>query len=110
MEATTRARTCTVSVVQVAITDDLDAATVPALTATFRDILALRPRRVVVDLAACETIDAAAIEMLLDVHRALWRHDARLSLRSASPRLRRLLTLARAAQVLDISSDDDRTR
>lgn len=111
MEAATRPATCTVPLVEVTVTENLAAAAVPALAATLREILALRPRSVVVDLAGCEVIDAAAIEVLLDAHRTLWRQDGRLRLRSAGPRLRRLLTIARAAQVLDVSPDeDDRTR
>lgn len=111
METTARPMTCTVPLVQVSVTEDVDRNTVPRLMKAFRDILTLRPEHVIVDLGACRVLDAAGIEMLLDVHRTLWRQNARLTLRSISPRLRRLLTIARAAQVLDISPDeDDRTR
>ncbi|WP_179266534.1 STAS domain-containing protein [Asanoa hainanensis] len=106
MNTTTRRAICTVPLIHVAVTESLSTATAPALEATLREILPLRPRLVVVDLAACELIDAAAIEVLLDLHRALWRQDGRLTLRSVSPRLNRLLTLARAAQVLDISTHE----
>ena len=111
METTTRPATCTVPLVQVSVTEDVDQTAVPRLTKAFRDILALRPQHVVVDLAACQALDAAGIDLLLDVHRTLWRQNARLTLRSTSPRLRRLLAIARAAHVLDISPDEDnRTR
>ena len=111
METTTQRTAWAVPLVHVAITESLETATVPAIAIAFREILALRPQRVVVDLAACAVIDAAAIEVLLDAHRTLWRHDGRLTLRSVSPRVRRLLTIARTAEVLDISPDeDDRTR
>jgi anti-anti-sigma factor len=111
VDTTAQPTTCTVPLVQVSVTDDVDHATVPGLTKAFHEILALRPEHVVVDLTACHVLDAAGIEMLLDVHRTLWRHNARLTLQSTSPRLRRLLTIARAAQVLNIGPDkDDRTR
>ncbi|SDZ15693.1 anti-anti-sigma factor [Micromonospora pattaloongensis] len=106
MGATTKS---TVPLVEVAITDDIDTAAVPALTATFTEILSLRPHRVVVDLAECRGLDAAGVGMLLDVHRRLWRDGALLTLRSPTPRLRRILDLARVGHVLHIAADDGET-
>jgi len=60
----------------------------------------------VVEVYVTETIDAAGIGLLLDVHRDLWRAGARLMLRAPTPRLRRILRIARVDQVLSIVPDE----
>ena len=50
--------------------------------------------------------DAAGIGLLLDVHRDLWRAGTRLMLRAPTPRLRRILRIARVDQVLSIVPED----
>ncbi|MGC4879005.1 STAS domain-containing protein [Micromonospora sp. DT43] len=87
--------------VEVSITQ-LDLACLAETGAAFDGLLALRPQRVVVDLAGCRHIDAAAIGLLLDVHRRLARMDGVLVVRNPSHRIQRILHHARLDQVLPI--------
>jgi anti-anti-sigma regulatory factor len=64
------------------------------------DAAARRPERMVVDLRRSPRVDAAAIELLLRVHRRLVSSGGRLTLRAPGARVRRTLTLARVDQVL----------
>jgi hypothetical protein len=57
---------------------------------------------VVVDLSGCRHIDAAAIGLLLDVHRRLARTDGVLTVRNPNPRIQRILHTARLDQILPI--------
>ncbi|GGJ81524.1 hypothetical protein GCM10010123_09140 [Pilimelia anulata] len=66
------------------------------------EALSLRPGRLVVDLARCPSLDAAAIDVLLDAHRRARRMSGALILRGPSERLRRNLALAHAARVLEV--------
>jgi anti-anti-sigma regulatory factor len=50
-------------------------------------------------------MDAAAIVMLLRVHRQMLRADGALVLRTPPARVRRMLTLARVEQVLEVEED-----
>lgn len=88
------------AVVEVDVTGELNAFRLPQAGALLEQILTLRPRQVIIDLAGCPYVDAAAIGWLLDVHRRLYRTHAQLVLRGPSPRLRRLLRVARVQDVL----------
>ncbi|MGC4815352.1 STAS domain-containing protein [Micromonospora sp. DT228] len=81
---------------------EFDLACLPATGAVFDRLLTLHPARVVVDLSGCRHIDAAAIGMLLDVHRRLARADGVLTLRNPNPRIRRILHTARVDQILPV--------
>lgn len=100
--------TCTaslaVAVVEISVVQVLDVGGVPAFSELLDRVLALEPRELVVDLAGCESLDAAAINVLLDAHRRLWCADGVLMLRTPAPRVRRLLSLARADRVLRIAA------
>nr|WP_196925038.1 STAS domain-containing protein [Micromonospora vinacea] len=74
----------------------------PATGAVFDRLLALHPAQVVVDLSGCRHIDAAAIGLLLDVHRRLARADGVLTVRDPNPRIRRILHAARLDQILPV--------
>ena len=65
-------------------------------------VLFLHPREVVIDLSGCRHIDAAAIGLLLDVHRRLARRRAVLTVRNPHARIRRILDTARVGEVLRI--------
>lgn len=65
--------------------DTFDLAGLPETGVVFDRLLALRPGRVVVDLSRCRHIDAAAIGLLLDVHRRLVRADGVLTIRNPNP-------------------------
>jgi anti-anti-sigma factor len=97
----------TISLVEVVIAHRLDKAALPAVCRHLDEILILRPRQLVLDLAECPFIDAAAIGRLLDVHRRLWLTDGLLTLRAPSARLRRILHAARVDHVLHITPAAD---
>lgn len=84
------------------VTEALAGATVDRWHAQFRDAAAGRPARLILDLRHSPWIDAAAIVMLLQVHRELIRADARLTLRAPVARVRRMLGLARVDHVLEV--------
>ena len=90
----------TTPMVEVVITEELDAASVPRVAGLLQDAVALHPAHLLVDLARCPFVDATAISMLLDVHRQVWSAGGRLTLRAPSPRVRRTLQLARVDHVL----------
>nr|WP_230416365.1 STAS domain-containing protein [Micromonospora tarapacensis] len=90
--------------VEVSITE-FDLACLPETGAVFDQLLALRPQQVVVDLAGCRHIDAAAIGLLLDVHRRMVRSGGVLSLRNPNPRITRILQTARLDQILPVHID-----
>ncbi|WP_425293442.1 STAS domain-containing protein [Micromonospora cremea] len=90
--------------VEVRVTE-LDRACLPAAGAVFDRLLALDPAQVVVDLSRCRHIDAAAIGLLLEVHRRLARTAGVLTIRNPNPRIRRILHTARLDQVLPIVTD-----
>jgi anti-anti-sigma factor len=94
-----------VPVVEVVITEELDLWAMPRLSALLDDALGLQPQQLVVDLARCPFMDAAAIGLLLDAHRRARRGGGRLTLRSPSARLRRNLRLARADRVLHVTPE-----
>ncbi|KAB1903881.1 STAS domain-containing protein [Micromonospora tulbaghiae] len=77
--------------VRVDITDELDLAGLPEVAHVLDRILALRPRELTVDLAGCRHVDAAAVALLLDVHRRLARQGGLLTLSNPHPRIRRIL-------------------
>jgi anti-anti-sigma factor len=91
-----------VPMIEVVVTEDFDRRSVPRVSALLEDALALRPRELVVDLTMCPFLDAAAIGLLLDVHRRAHRASCTLTLRSPSDRLQRNLKLARADRVLRV--------
>ncbi|WFE53214.1 STAS domain-containing protein [Micromonospora sp. WMMD1155] len=76
----------------------------PAAGAVFDRVLALQPRRIVIDLSQCRHIDAAAIGLLLEVHRRLARADGILAVRDPNPRIARILRDARLDRVLQLVS------
>ncbi|MEH1127178.1 STAS domain-containing protein [Micromonospora sp. CPCC 206061] len=95
-------RACTVPLVEMRITGPLDMTATQAIRTTLDTAIALNPHQLVLDLAECPVIDAAAIGLLLDIHRHLWRSGAVLTLRSPTPRLRHILRIARVDNVLRI--------
>jgi anti-anti-sigma factor len=66
----------------------------------FEDAVALRPAHLIVDLAECEYLDATGITLLVDTHRRIWQDGGRMTLRGLSPRLHRILEIARVDRVL----------
>ncbi|MEU7923657.1 STAS domain-containing protein [Micromonospora sp. NPDC049801] len=90
--------------VEVSITQ-LDLSCLAESGAVFDRLLALRPGQVVVDLSECRYLDAAAIGLLLDIHRRLARADGTLVVRNPNRRIQRILHHARLDQVLPIVTE-----
>ncbi|WP_089157793.1 STAS domain-containing protein [Micromonospora sp. NBS 11-29] len=90
--------------VRVDITDELDLAGLPEVAHVLDQVLALRPREVTIDLAECRHVDAAAVALLLDVHRRLTRGGATLLLSNPHPRIRRILATGLGAAVPIVDS------
>lgn len=91
-----------VPLVEVVVTEAIDARAAPRLRALLETALAPRPEHLVVDLSGCPLIDASGIDALLEAHRRAVRDGGRLSLRAPSAAVHRNLRLARAAQALHI--------
>ncbi|MBM7494213.1 anti-anti-sigma factor [Micromonospora luteifusca] len=101
MTGPTATTPCTLPLVEVRVTE-FNLTCLPATGAVFDHLLALHPAQVVVDLSGCRHIDAAAIGLLLDVHRRLTRADGVLTVRDPNPRIRRILQAARLGQILPV--------
>ncbi|GAB3826687.1 STAS domain-containing protein [Dactylosporangium cerinum] len=71
--------------VEIMVTEELDAGSEPRVRALLEDALTLHPEQLIVDLAGCPFIDATAIGMLLDIHRQVWTSGGRLTLRALTP-------------------------
>jgi anti-anti-sigma factor len=86
----------------VVVTEAFDGAAVERWRARLAEAAALHPARLVVDLRRSPRIDAAAIVVLLQLHREMMRIDGRLTLRGPVARVRRTLGLARVDHVLEV--------
>lgn len=86
----------------VIITEAFEGVAVDRWGRLITEAVALRPRRLVVDLGASPLVDAAAIAVLLQAHRAMVHIDGRLILRRPAERVRRILRLARLDQVFEV--------
>ena len=89
---------------EIRVTTPLSAATADSLEGLLDDAVALRPAHLVIDLTDSEYLDATGIALLLDVHRRVWHDGGRLSLRGMSPRLHRILEIARVDRVLQTAT------
>jgi anti-anti-sigma factor len=78
----------------------LDARTLPHARAALHGAVDAGTGDLVVDVAALEVWDAAGLGLLLGAHHRAARRGRRLVLRDPSPRLRRLVRLARLQRVL----------
>jgi anti-anti-sigma factor len=90
----------TVPLIEIRVATPLTAEFAGAVDRLLDDAVTLRPARLVVDLSECEYVDATGIALLLDVHRRIWRDGGRLTLQGMSPRLHRILHIARVDRVL----------
>ncbi|GAA3347068.1 hypothetical protein GCM10020358_60460 [Amorphoplanes nipponensis] len=86
----------------VVVTEPLEGSAVERWGDMIAAAAALEPPLLVVDLSGSPRIDASAIVMLLQTHRAMVCADGRLLLRGASAQVRRMLGLARVDRVLDV--------
>ena len=86
----------------VVVTESLEGTAVPRWGDTIAAAVGLEPALLVIDLHNSPGIDASAVVMLLQTHRSMVCADGRLLVRGASPRVRRMLSLARVDRVLDV--------
>lgn len=86
----------------VVVTGPFGAAAVDRWGRLIAEAVEARPARLVVDLQQAPAIDAAAIAVLLQAHRAMIHAGGRLRLRAPVQRVREILSLARLAQVFEI--------
>jgi anti-anti-sigma factor len=90
--------------------EPLDATRTPSVGGLLDDAVAVRPAHLVVDLSECEYLDAAGIALLLDVHKRIWADGGRMTLRGMSPRLGRILEIARVGAVFGTTTGADSVR
>lgn len=93
---------CTVSCTRLAVTGNLDLASVPATAAVLDAVLPSRPRRLLIDLTQCRFIDGAGIGVLLRTHYRMRRTAGRLTLLNPTFAVRRILNVSGADMVLDV--------
>jgi anti-anti-sigma factor len=86
----------------VVVTEALEGAAVERWRRLLADVIALAPGRLVIDLRQAPRIDAAAIVLLLQIHRTMLRADGRLVLRAPPDTVRRMLSLGRVDHVLEL--------
>jgi anti-sigma B factor antagonist len=87
----------------VVISGELDAATVPVLSARLAQVLAGRPRRLVFDLAQVGFIDCAATRLIISSGGFL-PAGGRPVLRHPSPAVRRILDLTDLGAACELES------
>jgi anti-anti-sigma factor len=92
--------------VVVEIIGPFEAATVQRWGRRIADAVASRPVRLIIDLRRTQRVDAAAITVLLQTHRATMHTGGRLVLRGPAEPVRRILRLARVDQVFDIEAGE----
>ncbi len=90
------------ALVEIEIRDRFDQHTIAGVADVLDGAQAIRPHRLVLDLAGCTTIDASAVDLLLATHRRVWHDGGRLILRRPSCRVHRLLALAHIADVIEV--------
>jgi anti-anti-sigma factor len=89
--------------VEIIVDEDLTSQAAVRLNLLLTDALDLRPAQLVVDLAGCAYADALAVDVLLTAHKRVWNMGGQLTLRSPSPRVRRLLQLAHVDHVFNVT-------
>ncbi|GAB1692862.1 STAS domain-containing protein [Krasilnikovia sp. M28-CT-15] len=89
----------------VVVTDAFDGVFVERWSGLIAEAAALRPRRLILDLRDCPLLGAAAIDILLRVHRGMISGGGRLVLCAPSARVRHILRLARLEQVFEVVDD-----
>ncbi|GAA2631677.1 STAS domain-containing protein [Paractinoplanes durhamensis] len=88
----------------VVVTESFDGLAVERWERLIAGAVEMRPRRLVIDLRDSPLIDAAAIGVLLRAHRDMISSGGRLVLRGPTPRVQRILHLARLGHVFDVAA------
>lgn len=106
---TSPARGNAVRLITVAVTGELDRTAAPQVSHAVDDALARQPAHLTLDLVNCSFIDAGGISLLLDVQRRTREAGGLFTLRSAPPRLRRVLALVRVDHLLHLAPPSTNT-
>jgi len=85
----------------VVVAEPFEGAAVDAWGRVIAEAVASRPGRLVIDLRHSSLLDAAAIAVLLQAHRAMVHAGGRLVLRAPTDRVRRILRLAGLMEVFE---------
>jgi anti-anti-sigma factor len=88
----------------VVVTGPFEGADVQRWAALITEAMAIRPQRLVVDLAGTTRLDAAAIVVLLEAHRAMVHSGGSLMLRKPVAAVLRVLQLARVDRVFEVAN------
>ena len=88
--------------VEVAVDEEVDLATLPALRDRLQVALARRPRRLVLDLSACPFFDVCGLSLLVEVQAEARRRGSELVVRGASPTVRRMVRLTGLTAVVPL--------
>jgi anti-anti-sigma factor len=86
----------------VTVTEAFDGVAVDRIGRRIATAMLSRPRRLVVDLRDCPLVDAGALAILLQAHRAMLEAGGTLTLRSPAERVRRILRIARLDNVFAV--------
>jgi len=90
----------------VVVTEPFEGVAVDRWARLIAEAVQLRPDRLVVDLARSSFVDAAALAVLLQTHRAMVHSGGTLALRAPTPRVRRTLHLARLGDVFQVEDQN----
>lgn len=98
----THHRDAVLPIIELRVVETLDVSQLMRLSEQLEDAITLRPERLVVDLTCCDFVDAQAIRVLMDAHRAIWKRGGRLVLRGVNAATLRLLAIAGVRDVFTL--------
>lgn len=88
--------------VTVSLNDVVDRDTVPQVRRyLFKNVVAKRPRRLVVEMSAVQRMDTAGVALLVELRNAMSRQNAEFCLKDVTEPARRLIGLARVHNLLN---------
>ena len=86
---------------------DVDLYNAPQLQEAIRELLASGQHRILVDLSRVEYIDSSGLGTLVGGLRRAREQDGDLTIRDASPRVRKVLTVTGLHKIFDFPKCDD---
>ncbi len=97
-------------VITVSPTGDVDLSRSPSLRVALRDALAVKPGRVIVDLAGVEYMDSSGIATLVEALQIARRGGTRIILCALRDRVRSVFEIARLDTVFTMTATRDEAR
>ncbi|HKG35930.1 MAG TPA: STAS domain-containing protein [Solirubrobacterales bacterium] len=95
---------------EIALQGELDLATAGDLEAAFSQVVAERPRAVLLDLSALEFMDSTGIKTLLQLERRCGKSDVRFALTEGSGAVSRLFALTQLDRHFEVFGSRDAAR